>query len=91
MYVTTIVMAITEKFLVRAWVSNREWRFDQEQCRKSVDQGGTGEGKMPGASEGTTCVTQGMARYKGNGKGPGHPQGGGPRWRHPSDRQEQRT
>jgi len=42
----TMVMAVTEKFLVRAWASNREWRFDQEQCRKSADQGGTGEGKM---------------------------------------------
>lgn len=68
MLATIVMKVITEKFLVRAWASNREWRFDQKQCRKSVDQRGTEEGKMPGASEGRTCVTQGIARYEGNGK-----------------------
>lgn len=59
MLATIIMKCITEKFPVRARVSNQAWRFDQEQCRKSVDQVGTGEGKMPGASEGRTWVTQG--------------------------------
>lgn len=38
-----VMKVITEKFPVRAQVSNQAWRFDQERCRKSVDQVGMGK------------------------------------------------
>ena len=92
MYVIIIIMkVITEKFPVRAQVSNQAWRLDQEQCRKSVDQVGTGKGRCQEQVRGERGSPRGMARYEGNGKWPGHPQGRGLRWRHPSDRQEWRT
>lgn len=45
MLATIVMKVITEKFLVSQGMGvNREWRFDQKQCRKSVDQG-TEEGR----------------------------------------------
>lgn len=51
---------ITEKFpKVKGMGVNREWRFDQKQCRKSVDQERYRGRKMPGASEGEHASPRG--------------------------------